>query len=83
MASAVRPSDNTAVTLYVPDAELWSMDTPNLYTVTARLQRNNETYDEVSAEVGVRSFSVTRTAASSSTAWLPRCAVSPAIRTDV
>ena len=59
VASAVRPSDNTAVTLYVPDAELWSMDTPNLYTVTARLQRNNETYDEVSAEVGVRSFSVT------------------------
>ena len=59
VASAARPSDSTAVTLYVPDAELWSMDTPNLYTVTARLQRNNETYDEVSADVGVRSFTVT------------------------
>ncbi len=45
VASATAP-DNTAVTLYVPDAELWSMDEPNLYTVIARLQRCNESYDE-------------------------------------
>ena len=30
---------------------------PYLYTVTARLQRRNETFDEVNARVGVRSFS--------------------------
>ena len=58
-ASAVRPADSTAVSLYIPDARLWSMDAPNLYTVTALLQRNNETCDEICARVGVRSFSVT------------------------
>ena len=59
VASAVRPADNTEVTLYVPDAELWSMDEPNLYVVTARLQRSNEAYDEIYANVGVRSYTVT------------------------
>ena len=38
VASAVRPADSTAVTIYVPDAELWSMDEPNLYTVAAMLR---------------------------------------------
>ena len=59
VASAVRPSDNSAVSVYVPDARLWSMDEPNLYTVTARLQRNNETCDEIHVNVGVRSYTVT------------------------
>ena len=59
VASAVRPADSTAVTIYVPDAELWSMDEPNLYTVVARLQRNNEAFDEIYANVGVRSYTVT------------------------
>ena len=54
-----RPADNTAVTLYVPDAELWSMDEPNLYTVIARLQRCNESYDDLCVNVGVRSYTVT------------------------
>ncbi len=58
VAAAYRPSDATKAVLYVPDAELWSMDTPNLYTVTARLQRRNETYDEISVDVGVRTYSV-------------------------
>ncbi len=56
------------------------MDT-NLYTVTARLQRNNETYDEVSAEVGVRNFSVTPDGGFFINGVATRCAVSPAIRT--
>ncbi len=59
VASAVRPADNTAVSIYVPDAKLWSMDAPNLYTVMARLQRNNETCDEIHVSVGVRSYTVT------------------------
>lgn len=59
VASAVRPADSTSVSMYVPDARLWSMDTPDLYTVTARLQRNNETCDEVCVRAGVRSFKVT------------------------
>ena len=59
VASATRPADNTAVTLYVPDAELWSMDEPNLYTVIARLQRRNESYDDLYINVGVRSYTVT------------------------
>ena len=59
VAVAVRPADQTAVTLYVPQAKLWSMDKPNLYTVTARLQRRNETWDEVTTCTGVRSYTVT------------------------
>lgn len=57
VASAVRPVDAAAVSVYVPDAVRWDMDNPYLYTVTATLQRRNEAYDEVSARVGVRSFS--------------------------
>lgn len=57
VGSAVRPADETKVTVYVPDVNQWDIDSPYLYTVTATLQRRNETYDEVSARVGVRSFS--------------------------
>lgn len=57
VASACRPADSTEVSVYVPDAERWDMENPYLYTVTAVLQRRNEAYDEVSANVGVRSFS--------------------------
>lgn len=56
VAAGTRPSDSTAITLYVPDARLWSVDDPYLYTVTATLQRRNEAYDEVSVKAGVRSF---------------------------
>lgn len=56
-ASAVRPADNTKVSVYVPDAVKWEIDRPYLYTVTATLQRRNEAYDEVSVRAGVRSFS--------------------------
>ena len=55
--SACRPADSTAVKIFVPDAQLWSVDSPYLYTVKALLQRRNEAYDEVSARAGVRSFS--------------------------
>ncbi len=57
VASACRPVDCPDVTLFVPDAMKWEIDDPYLYTVTAILQRRNEAYDEVSARVGVRSFS--------------------------
>ena len=57
VACASRPADNTAVTVSVPDAKLWEIDRPYLYTVTASLIRRNETYDEVSVRAGVRSFS--------------------------
>ena len=57
VAGGTRPSDNTAITLFVPDAILWDCDNPYLYTVTATLQRRNEEYDEVNVKAGVRSFS--------------------------
>ena len=57
-AAGTRPADSAAAELFVPDALLWSPDTPNLYTVTATLQRRNEAVDEVSVRTGVRSFSV-------------------------
>ncbi len=55
---ACRPADATKVTIFVPDAIKWDIDNPYLYTVTALLQRRNETCDEISARVGVRTFSV-------------------------
>jgi len=54
---AVRPADATKTTIFVPDANLWDMDEPYLYTVVAELQRRNETYDDIEVNVGVRSFS--------------------------
>lgn len=57
LASAVRPVDAAKTTLFVPDARLWDVDDPYLYTVTATLVRRNEHYDQVSARAGVRSFS--------------------------
>ncbi len=57
VACAVRPADNTKVTVYVPDAKKWEIDDPYLYTVTATLQRRNEAYDEINIKAGVRSFS--------------------------
>ncbi len=57
VAAGTRPADDTAITLYVPDAQLWQIDDPYLYTVTATLQRRNEACDEVSVRAGVRSFS--------------------------
>ena len=55
---AVRPADSTKTTIYVPDANLWDLEVPYLYTVIAELQRRNETYDDLEVRVGVRSFSV-------------------------
>ncbi len=56
-ASAVRPADAAKVTVFVPDAKRWEIDSPYLYTVKAVLQRRNEAYDEICTRVGVRSFS--------------------------
>ncbi len=56
-AGGTRPADATAISLFVPDAKLWEIDSPYLYTITATLQRRNEAYDEVSVRAGVRSFS--------------------------
>ncbi len=58
VAGGCRPSDDTAISLYVPDAKLWGIDDPYLYTVIARLQRRNEAYDEICVSAGVRSYSV-------------------------
>ena len=57
VANACRPADDTAVSVYVPDAKKWELHSPYLYTVTAVLQRRNEAYDEVTVRAGVRSFS--------------------------
>ncbi len=58
VAGGCRPADDTVIDLFVPDAHLWDIDDPYLYTVKALLQRRNEAYDEVSCHAGVRSYSV-------------------------
>lgn len=57
VAYGCRPADDAKIRLTVPDAKLWNPDNPYLYTVTAVLQRRNESFDEVSTRAGVRSFS--------------------------
>lgn len=57
VAAGVRPSDAAEISLYVPDARLWQIDDPYLYSVTATLVRRNEAYDEITLKAGVRSFS--------------------------
>ncbi len=57
VAAAVRPADDAEAAVFVPDAVKWDIENPYLYTVTAVLQRRNETYDEVRVRTGVRSFS--------------------------
>lgn len=57
VAAAARPSSQTKVLLHVPDVTLWDTDHPYLYTVTALLQRRNETCDQLTVRNGVRSFS--------------------------
>ena len=57
VASSCRPADSTKVSVFVPDTTNWDIDNPYLYTVTAKLQRRNETFDEVTVKTGVRSFS--------------------------
>ncbi len=56
-AYGCRPAEDAAIVLHVPEAELWDTDHPYLYTVTAVLQKRNESYDQVSVRAGVRSFS--------------------------
>ena len=57
VAAGARPSEDAGISLYVPDARLWQIDDPYLYSVAATLVRRNETYDEVTLQAGVRSFS--------------------------
>lgn len=57
VAYGCRPATDSTTTLFVPDAVKWDFDHPYLYTVTAKLQRRNEVYDEVCVWSGVRSFS--------------------------
>ena len=57
VGAAVRPAGDTCVTVFVPNAQLWDVDNPYLYTVVATLLRRNEVVDEVSTKAGVRSFS--------------------------
>lgn len=57
VASACRPAADSSVKICVPSAHKWDTEKPYLYKVTARLERRNETYDEISLHTGVRSFS--------------------------
>lgn len=56
VAGGTRPSTDPEITLYIPEVVRWDIENPYLYTVTALLQRRNETCDEVTTRFGVRSF---------------------------
>lgn len=56
-AGCMRPSASPDARLFIPNARLWDVDDPYLYTVNAAILRRNETVDMVSVRCGVRSFS--------------------------
>lgn len=56
IAGGTRAATEPEIMLYIPAVERWDIENPYLYTVTALLQRRNETCDEVSTRFGVRSF---------------------------
>ncbi len=56
IAAGSRPAAEPEITLYIPKVIRWDIVNPYLYTLTARLQRRNETCDEVTIQFGVRSF---------------------------
>ena len=49
-------ADDTALTLAVPGARLWTPEEPHLYTITAILARDGSTLDEVAITTGLRSI---------------------------
>ncbi|MCE5345174.1 MAG: hypothetical protein LLG13_02635 [Bacteroidales bacterium] len=51
-----KPNDSTklSVDLVIDHPELWSPDTPVLYTATARLKRNETVIDDITDRIGIR-----------------------------
>lgn len=54
-----RPNDTTKipVDILMDHAELWSPDTPVLYTATARLKKNDAVIDDITNLIGIRKVS--------------------------
>ncbi len=59
-SSAFDADGNAAATLQIPDARLWSPETPYLYTLETRLLRGNRLVDRTASRVGIRTVSVSR-----------------------
>ncbi len=57
VVSAVATASQEAV-LTVPDAALWSPDSPNLYSLTVELLRGGQAYDRYTLPVGIRAIQV-------------------------
>ena len=57
VAGGTRPSTEPDIDLYLPEVIHWDIANPYQYTLTALLQRRNETCDEVTVRFGVRTFS--------------------------
>ena len=49
---------NEPLELTVPDAQLWSPDSPHLYDVRLKLTRNGETIDQAGSYFGMREISI-------------------------
>ena len=56
-------SPGEAVVLSIPNARLWSPDSPHLYDLTVRLEGKDEAVDQVESYFGMRKFSLGRDAA--------------------
>jgi beta-glucuronidase len=54
-----RPNDTikVPVDIVMDHAELWSPDTPVLYTITARLKKNDVVFDDITDRIGIRKVS--------------------------
>ena len=50
----------TCTTLEVRRPQLWTPETPNLYTLRVQLMENGKTIDEITEKVGIRTIAVSR-----------------------
>ena len=49
---------NTELTFTIPDAHLWSPETPNLYRLTVELHQENNVVDSYNLNVGIRTIEI-------------------------
>ena len=57
-AEATLTGEETEIVLNIPDAILWSPETPHLYELVVDLERDGTTFDRYSLPIGIRTIAV-------------------------
>ncbi|MES2732967.1 MAG: glycoside hydrolase family 2 TIM barrel-domain containing protein [Bacteroidota bacterium] len=60
VATKVQANGGKAITIKVPNAQLWSPNSPTLYTIQLSLVRNNQVIDKVNGYFGMRKIEIAK-----------------------